>query len=167
MFKQFFILLAVTFVAVSAGAISRSGGGRLKSTELGFETVAPETFVRSNPVANAGLRLWSNEYMPGGPVFSADSYLEVRDYKSEFSELEKLDRTDTASGFAKQSWIKGPQPDPCVDRYQRDSATVTAVALVWGSGRGIVILGGTSVAAKDAIDEIANGLVLTSGSCGW
>ncbi len=129
--------------------------------------MAPESFVRSNPIAKAGLRLWSNEYRPGGPVFSADSFLEVRDYKSEFAELELLNRKDTESGFAMQSWLKGPQPDPCVDRYQRDSATVTAVALVWGSGRGIVVLGGTSQAAKDAIDEIANGLVLTTGSCGW
>ncbi len=100
-------------------------------------------------------------------MFSAESFLELRDYKSEFQELDSLDRKDTAAGFAKQSWLKGPQPDPCVDRYQRDSATVTAIALVWGSGRGIVVLGGTSQAAKDAIDEIANGLVLTSGSCGW
>lgn len=73
----------------------------------------------------------------------------------------------TSNEFAKLGWTKTTHLNACVDVYSRSSTNVTSVSLVWGPGRGIVVLGGVSVEATTAIDEIVKTLNLESGACGW
>lgn len=167
MLKQFCLILAVTLVTVSSQAISRSGGGKIESRELGFTADAPATYARTNPVENSGLRLWSNTFLPGSPGFSPDAFIELRDYSSEFSQLATSDRVQTSDEFARLGWTKTTHMNACVDVYSRSSTNVTSVAIVWGPRRGMVVLGGVSSEATTAIDEIVRTLSLESGACAW
>lgn len=169
--KPFGLYLVASAVALmttlSAHAISRSGGGKLESAELGFIAETPEPYTRPNPLVNDGLRLWSDFVLSGGIGMSAESFVELRTIESEFPDLAKATRKGTHDMFAAIQWISKTHLDSCVDVYERKSSTVTSVAVTWAPGRGIVVLGGVSRVAVKAIDEVVATLRLTPGACGW
>lgn len=167
MLKSVFFCFALGFVAISAHAISRSGGGKLESVDLGFEAKAPTVYTRPNSMTDAGLRLWSDTLFGFSFEISAESFIELRNLQTEFPQLAQSDRVETGTAFSKIAWVRSAHSEACIDVYRRESKTVTATILVWGPGRGVVILGGVSVTAKTAIDEIVQTLRLSPGSCGW
>jgi len=158
--------VALLIVGEFAGAISRSGGGKLESFELGFEAETPREYARANPLRDHGLRLWSDTIF-GSSTFSAESFIELRTVESEFPEIAKLNRTGVEAEFSKLGWKRIASSDPCVDSYRNVSSSVAATVLLWGPGRGLVILGGLSQPAKNGVDEIISTLELTPGSCAW
>lgn len=158
-----------TFLPIDpAEAISRVGGGKLESAPLGFVATAPSEYPRDVPIGDKNLRLWSNRFFAGDPKSSGESFIELRTYGDEFSNFTTLNRSATAGSFAKMTWVRSLSPaDPCIDVYERTTADVSAFALVWGPGRGVIILGGVSSYARSAIDEIVQSLHLKPGSCEW
>ncbi len=165
--KTVVFFLLVTFAAISAHAISRSGGGKLESAELGFVADTPEKYPRSSALVNQGLRLWSDFVISGVIGTTAEAFVELRTIESEFPDLSKSTRSGTHALFTTIQWTAKTHPDACVDVYERKSATVTSVAVVWGPGRGIIVLGGVSQIATKAIGEIVTTLRLTPGACAW
>lgn len=153
-------------MAAPAMAISRSGGGKLESADLGFSASAPEAYPRANPISNQGLRLWSGMDF-GGSDALANSFLEIRAFGGEFSNLISANRSATSIEFSRIGWLKNAHSDLCIDVFERDSATIHSVAIIWGSGRGIIVLGGLSKLAKDSVDEIVSTVTLLPKSCGW
>lgn len=149
-----------------AHGISRSGGGKMESFELGFEADIPANYPRVNPVVNRGLRLWSGVTY-GTPTISADSFVELREFESEFPELSTFGRTAVSDKFSDLTWTRIKHPAPCLEVFEKKTATVRSVVVLWGPGRGVVILSGRKPSSESAMDEIINSISLSPGSCQW
>lgn len=157
---------AILIYSMWAHGISRSGGGKMESFELGFEADIPANYPRVNPVVNRGLRLWSGVTY-GTPTISADSFVELREFEIEFPELSTFDRPTVTDKFADLTWTRIKSPATCLEAFEKKTATVHSVVVLWGPGRGVVILSGRKPSSESAMNEIIGSISLSPGSCQW
>lgn len=164
--KSKLTFLPVALLALNCFAVSRVGGGKVRSNSSGFEVQIPKSYAKTIERAETVTALGPNVYVAGQGLMP--EYIEISEFSAEFPNLVNYSEEQLENRLTANSWevIPGAN-ESCVAGLRFASNQVVVYALTWGSGKGVVLkaprLGGT----EEAMKEMLATLVLDTGSCAW
>lgn len=159
------LFAAILACTLSAGAVSRIGGG-MCSEDSGFAAEVPPMFGSGTEGEDGLLFFKSVPLMTGkGPV---DQWIVAQDFKVQFAtSLAGLDERAMAEGFS----LKGYQPLPsrlgCVRTWRKETPTSSILVMVWGPRKGLALTGTKTPYVSEALEHVSQTLRLTDGACEW
>lgn len=156
----------LAFWGLHANAVSRVGGGKIRSNSSGFETAVPESFALIEVSTENSLRA------SGPPVVTRESgitrqYVEIVEFNQEFPDAVNLSEQELQSRFSKSGWTATHIDERCALAISSSNGQVTARIVTWGSGRGVVLKGPDLPGVQDAMTELLTNLKLDTGACAW
>ncbi|WP_142698815.1 hypothetical protein [Bdellovibrio sp. ZAP7] len=160
------ILLAILLASTTSHAVSRVGGGKVRSLRSGFEASIESLFVTTQ----------SSEQMvrcsgPIGPIRQTKSfstgtqYFEISEFADEFTNATALSKKQLTDRFEKSQWQEVKKAQCDLTLKQRTSGVV-AYIVTWGHGKGFVMKGTDSPDTNRAMDKVLATLKITS-ECSW
>lgn len=165
MFIVWGVSLALSAAPLVANAIGRSGNGKIRGDEDGFETQVPRPYVVSQDIGRGALRLLD----PIRPMGSAGlaSFIELRRLSVEFPELTSKTRPEFVDTFVQGTWSQVASNNPCLEVLRSESKSALAMIVAWGPGRGVVILAPRSALAEQAAAVVLHSITIDPGACSW
>lgn len=161
---KFAISVIVLFISVCAFPVSRIGGGKVGSLSSNFEMEVAAPFTDLKQLSETVLA----NGPPGiGPNGFSSQFIEIREFREYFSEIENSSKLETQTFFAARGWEQNQSIKTCVEAYAFENATATGAALTWGSGKGVILQGPATANVKIAIQQMIVTLKLLPGACAW
>lgn len=161
-------IISVIILGVSSGqAVSRVGGGKVRSQSSGFEATLPNLFGQLTPLSSDSVRAMGPAvYIAGfGP---STQFVDISEFASEFPDGVLLSREDLRQRFLAAEWTEGSMTEACVLQLQnRSSNQVAAMIVTWGQGRGFVLKGPRLPEVEAAMQSILQSLKLDVAGCSW
>ena len=164
--KFVFTFICSALWALHAGAVSRVGGGKIRSNSSGFETEIPESFALIESSTDNSLRA------SGRPVLTRENgltrqYVEIVEFDQEFPDAVGLSALELQSRFSKAGWTPVPANEHCALAISSSNNRVTARIVTWGSGRGFVLKGPALPDVQKVMAELISNMKLDNGACAW
>lgn len=157
--------LLIAYPLSHSEAVSRVGGGKVKSQSSGFELELPAPFTYSEDIA--GLRVKAL----GPVVFVANKgmisqYVEISEFHDDFAEVVNLSAQELNTRFTTNNWTALGNSRECVLILRNQSPSIAAYIVTWGSGKGLVLKGPRLPDVEKAMQSMLESLSITGG-CAW
>ncbi len=164
--KAKIIFLTFALLALHAAAVSRVGGGKVRSNSSGFEIQIPNSYSRTAERAEAVTALGPNVYVAGQGL--VPEYVTISEFYAEFPNLVQYSAAQLEAHLTARNWELVPlDGDNCVSALRFASRQVIVYALTWGNGKGVVLKAPQVGQTENAIKQMLSTLALDNGSCAW
>lgn len=158
--------LTVLLLALSASAVSRVGGGKVRSNSSGFEIQVPKSYGKTKEQADGVTALGPNVYVAGQGL--VPEYVNISEFYLEFPDLVTYSPEELETRLTANRWEVIPaEAHSCIVSLRFASNQIVVYALTWGNGKGVVMKAPKVGATEDAIKEMLATLTLDPGSCAW
>lgn len=157
----------ILFFIPGAFAVSRVGGGKVKSNSSGFEMTVPNAYARIEPYGQ-------DKVIARGPQFFSanrglvELFIRIAEFADEFPDAIPQTSSELALRFHLAGWSQhSTVNNSCVLMFSRRSSSLTSYILTWGSGKGFVLNGPGYEDVDQAMQSMIQTLQLDPGACAW
>jgi len=167
------ILLCGFVTGPYSHAISRVGNGYVIDEISEFVAELPKTIIESRSLPDNGIVLYLNpglgdllqthEFQMNGP-----KVLEINTFSAKYPDLVSLSKENIRERLLQGplSWTELAASD-CALAFSVTTQTAVNMVILWGNGKGIVLVGPRSSSVQNAVLQIWQTLSLKPGACAW
>ena len=152
--------------AAPSGAVSRVGGGKVRSQSSGFELQTSQQFAQIKNIGAEAVRI------EGPPVYIAGrgvaaQFVDITEFRSDFHDLADLNREELRQRLSNSLWQELSSPHECVLTMKNANPQIAAVIATWGDGKGFVLKGQRLPDVERAVQDMLSTLQIDPGACAW
>ncbi|KYG62472.1 hypothetical protein AZI86_16705 [Bdellovibrio bacteriovorus] len=161
-----FLAALTCFLADPSGAVSRVGGGKVRSQFSGFALTIPSEYFR---VEASG----ENAVIARGPMFFGsatgriEAFIRISEFSTYFADAQDLTADQLEQRLSKSGWIRVHWQGTCEKVFKNESGGVLSYVVTWGAGRGFVINASKLEYSERSIAAMLASLEIEPGSCAW
>ncbi|MBO9666261.1 MAG: hypothetical protein J7501_05560, partial [Bdellovibrio sp.] len=148
-------------------AVSRVGGGKVRSLNSGFELNVQSPFMVAT-LEKESVRCLGPDAITvnNGTLISLNQYFEITEFNNEFENVNSLDKEQLIHRFQDSGWSEQSSSMSCAlsMRYEQDGAV--AYFITWGKGKGLAIKGTDTSDTVKMIENALKTLQVPTG-CEW
>lgn len=164
--KSKLTFLAVALLALNCFAVSRVGGGKVRSNSSGFEIQIPKSYGKTTERAKTVTALGPNVYVAGQGLMP--EYINISEFSDEFPDVVNYSAEQLKKRLIANNWEVVPvASESCVIGFRFASNQVVVYALTWGAGKGIILKAPRVGGTENSMLEMLATLSLEPGSCAW
>ncbi len=164
--KLIFSISLLCLWADPSGAVSRVGGGKVRSQSSGFEMLTPKHFAHLKDIGAKAVRAEGPAvYISGHGV--TNQFVDITEFRSDFSDLASMTRKELHARLSGSRWTELSDPLDCVLIMKNNNPQITAIIATWGNGKGFVLKGRNLPDVNTAMQEMLTTLSIEPGSCAW
>lgn len=166
LFKLLGLLALICLFAGSVHAVSRVGGGKVRSQSSGFEMLLPAEYFR---VENLG----TTAVLARGPIFfhgrmgRIEAFIRISEFMNDFSDARELSRNELEQRLQAAEWTHFQMPDACIAGFKNVNGPLISYIFTWGGGKGFVVNTSNLKNSDDSVQLMLQSLQLDPGSCAW
>lgn len=164
--KLIFSISLLCLWADPSGAVSRVGGGKVRSQSSGFEMQTPQYFAQLKDIGTQAVRAEGPAvYISGRGV--TNQFVDITEFRSDFPDLVSMNRAEIRQRLEASRWQELPASQGCVLVMKNANPQIAAVIATWGNGKGFVLKGRNLPDVNTAMQEMLTTLSIEPGSCAW
>lgn len=159
------LCLVILISSSLSNAVSRVGGGRIRSTASGFELTFPFPFVQLGLLSADAVRASGPmAYFAGQGL--RQQFIDVLEFETDFKDKSQLSRENLRQEFTTAGWVE-MNTSSCVAHFKKENGSVIAHVVSWGSGQGYVLRGPLTAEVSQAMDAILKSQQRATAECLW
>lgn len=158
---------ACLFLAANSFGIGRIGNGKISDLSLGFSAEVPAQFVGEQLIGENHLRLLAPAEFLSEIQYIA--HIEILAAATIDPSLRAMSRAETLQHLTSLGWrvTANQSGNPCVETLEYTGGNVIAAFALWGSGKGVLLRGYTSISANEGRTRFLDTLEVDAGACAW
>lgn len=157
--------IAIILSGSLSQAVSRVGGGKVRSASSGFELTLPFPFIQIGLLSADAVRaMGPMAYLAGKGL--SQQFIDVLEFENDFKDKGQYSREDLRRDFISNSWTE-MNTSNCVLHFMKENGSIIAHVVSWGSGRGYILRGPLTSDVSQAMNSALKSQQRVSAECLW